>query len=144
MENYLNLLLEQMDKNRQINELSKRERDAIAAGDIGIVMESDAIRKEIIAQLKTLQTEMDPYLGDLPKSTEDVSPQLKDQVLTVSRQLHEIIEETIAIDKENETKLRGLKEAIGAKIKEVGRGKKALGGYKSPNARKPKLFDGEV
>ena len=144
MENYLNLLLEQMDKNRQIKELAKRERDAIAAGNIGIVMESDAIRKEIISQLKTLQTEMDPYLLDLPRSLEDFSPQLKDQVLTVSKQLHEVIEETIAIDKENEIKLRGLKEAIGAKIKEVGRGKKALGGYKSPNDRKPKLFDGEV
>ena len=144
MEDYLNLLWEQLNKNIQINEFAKRERDAIAAGDIGIVMESDAIRKEIIAQLKTLQTEMDPYLGDLPKSLEDVSPQLKDQVLTVSKKLHEIIEETIATDKENEIKLRGLKEAIGAKIKEVGRGKKALGGYKSPNDRKPKLFDGEV
>jgi hypothetical protein len=144
MESYLNLLLEQMDKNRQINGLAKRERDAIAAGNIGIVMESDAIRKEIISQLKTLQTEMDPYLGDLPKSLEDFSPQLKDQVLTVSKQLHEVIEETIAIDKENEIKLRELKEAIGAKIKEVGRGKKALGGYKSPSDRKPRLFDGEV
>jgi len=144
MEDYLNLLLEQLNKNIQINEFAKRGRDAIAVGDIGIVMESEAIRKEIISQLKTLQTEMDLYLGDLPKSIEDVSPQLKDQVLTVSKQLHEVIEETIAIDKENEIKLRGLKEAIGAKIKEVGRGKKALGGYKSPNDRKPKLFDGEV
>ena len=144
MEDYLNLLLEQLNKNIQINEFAKRERDAIAAGDIGIVMESDAIRKEIIAQLKTLQTEMDPYLLDLPRSLEDFSPQLKDQVLTVSKQLHEVIEETIAIDKENEIKLRGLKEAIGAKIKEVGRGKRALGGYKSPTDREPKLFDGEV
>lgn len=144
VENYLNLLLEQMDKNRQINEMAKRERDAIAAGDIGIVMESDAMRREIISQLKSLQSEMDHYLKDLPKRLKDISPQLKDQLLTVNRQLQEIISETMAIDRENEIKLRGVKETIGAKIKEVGRGKKALSGYKSPPQNKPKLFDGEV
>ena len=144
MENYLNLLLEQMDKNREINKFAKRERDAIAAGDIGIVMESDAMRREIISQLKSLQSEMDPYLKDLPKRLEGISPQLKDQILTVSRQLNDVINETIAIDRENEIKLRELKEAIGAKIKEVGKGKKALSGYKSPPQNKPKLFDGEV
>jgi len=144
MENYLNLLLEQMNKNRQINEFAKRQRDAIAAGDIRIVMESDAIRKEIISQLKSLQSEMDPYLEDLPKSLEDIPPQLKDQILIVSKQLYEIIEETIAIDQENEIKLRELKEGIGEKIKEIGKGKQALSGYKSPTMNKPKLFDGEV
>lgn len=144
MENYLNLLLEQMDKNRQINELAKRERNAIAAGDIGIVMESDAIRKEIISQLKTLQTEMDPYLENFPKSLAGTSPQLKDQILTVSKQLYELIEETIAIDRENEIKLRGIKEGVGEKIKGIGKGKQALSGYKSPSQNKPKLFDGEV
>jgi len=144
MENYLNLLLEQLGMNRQINELAKRGRDAIAAGDIGIVMESNAMRKEIFSQLQSLQFKMDPHLEDLPKGLEDISPQVKDQILTVSRQLNDIISETIAVDRENEIKLRALKEEIGEKIKEVGRGKKALGGYKSPSQKKPKLFDGEV
>lgn len=144
MENYLNLLLEQIDKNRQINEFAKRERAAIAVGNIGIVMESDAMRREIISQLQSLQSEMDPYLKDLSKNVEHLSPQLKDQILTVSKQLNEVISETIAIDRENEIKLRELKEAIGEKIKEVGRGKKALNGYKSPSRNAPKLFDGEV
>ena len=144
MENYLNLLLEQIDKNRQINEFAKRERDAIAAGDIGIVMESDAMRREIISQLQSLQSEMDPYLKDLPKNLVNLSPQLKDQILTVSNQLNEIINETIAIDRENEIKLRELKEAIGEKINAVGKGKKALNGYKSHSRNAPKLFDGEV
>jgi len=144
MEDYLNLLLEQMNKNRQINELAKRERNAIAAGDIGIVMESDAIRKEIISQLQSLQTEMDPYLESFPKSIESTSPRLKDQILTVSKQLHEIIEETIAIDRENEIKLREIKKEVGEKIKGIGKGKQALSGYKSPSQNKPKLFDGEV
>lgn len=144
MKNYLNLLLEQLNKNIRINALAKREREAIVAGDIGIVMESDAIRKEVISQLQSLQTEMDPYFEDFPKTLEGASPQLKDQILTVSKQLHEIIEETIAIDRENEIKLIGLKEAVGAKIKEIGKGKKALSGYKSPPKNKPKLFDGEV
>ena len=144
MEDYLNLLLEQIDKNRQINEFAKRERDAITAGDIGIVMESNAMRREIISQLQLLQTEMDPYLDDFPKSLEDTSPQLKDQILTVSKQLNGIISETIAIDRGNEIKLRELKEAVGKKIKEIGKGKQVLSGYKSPSQNKPKLFDGEV
>ena len=144
MEGYLNLLLEQMDKNRQINEFAKREKDAIAAGDIRIVMESNGMRKEIISQLQSLQSEMDPYLEDFPKNLKDTSPQLKDQILTVNKRLYEIIEETIAIDRENEIKLRELKEGIGEKIKEVGKGKQALSGYKSPSQNKPKLFDGEV
>jgi hypothetical protein len=144
MENYLNLLLEQLNKNIQINQFAKREREAIAVGDIGIVMESDALRKEIISQLQSLQTEMDPYLEDFPKSLEDTSPQLKDQILTVSKQLYEIIEETIAIDRENEIKLREIKEGVGEKIKVIGKGKQALSGYKSPSQNKPKLFDGEV
>jgi len=144
MENYLNLLFEQLNKNIQINQFAKREREAIAVGDIGIVMESDALRKEIISQLQSLQTEMDPYLEDFPKSLEDTSPQLKDQILTVSKQLYEIIEETIAIDRENEIKLREIKEGVGEKIKGIGKGKQALSGYKSPSQNKPKLFDGEV
>ncbi len=144
MEKYLNLLLEQLNKNIQINQFTKRERDAIAVGDIGVVMESDAIRKEIISQLQSLQTEMDPYLKDFPNKIRLISPQLKDQILTVSKQLQEIISESMAIDKENEIKLRELKEAIGEKIKEVGMGKKALNGYKSPSRNAPKLFDGEI
>ena len=144
MEGYLNLLFEQLNNNIQINQFAKKERDAIAVGNIAIVMESDAIRKEIISQLQSLQTEMDPYLEDFPKSLEGASPQLKDQILIVSKQLYEIIEETITIDRENEIKLRELKEGIGEKIKEIGKGKKALGGYKSPSQNKPKLFDGEV
>ncbi len=144
MENYLKLLLEQVNKNTQINALAKRERDAIARGDIGIVMESDAVRREIISQLKSLQSEMDPYLEDLPKKLEHLSPQLKDQILTVSKQLNEIINETIAIDQENEIKLRELKEGIGEKIQEVGIGKRVLNGYKSSFHNAPKLFDGEV
>jgi len=144
MENYLNLLLSQVDKNRQINTLAKEGRDAITRGDIGIVMERGAVRREIITQLKALQSEMDPYLEDLPKKLAQLSPQLKDQILTVSKQLNEIISETIAIDQENEIKLMELKEGIGDRIKEVGRGKKALSGYKSPSQNAPKLFDGEV
>ncbi|MBW1824256.1 MAG: hypothetical protein JRI87_06795 [Deltaproteobacteria bacterium] len=144
MEGYLNLLLEQLNKNIQINKFAKREREAIAVGDIGIVMESDALRKEIISQLQSLQTEMDPYLEDFPKSLEDTSPQLKDQILTVSKQLYEIIEETIAIDRENEIKLKEIKEGVREKIKGIGKGKQALSGYKSPSQNKPKLFDGEV
>ncbi|MCK5008909.1 MAG: hypothetical protein KAS98_00390, partial [Deltaproteobacteria bacterium] len=123
---------------------AKREREAIAVGDIGIVMESDALRKEIISQVQSLQTEMDPYLEDFPKSLEDTSPQLKDQILTVSKQLYEIIEETIAIDRENEIKLKEIKEGVREKIKGIGKGKQALSGYKSPSQNKPKLFDGEV
>jgi len=144
MEGYLNLLLEQLNKNIQINKFAKREREAIAVGDIGIVMESDALRKEIISQLQSLQTEMDPYLEDFPKSLEDTSSQLKDQILTVSKQLYEIIEETIAIDRENEIKLKEIKEGVREKIKGIGKGKQALSGYKSPSQNKPKLFDGEV
>ena len=144
MEDYLNLLLEQLNKNNQINEFAKSERDALAAGDIGIVMESDAMRKEVVSQLQSLQTAMDPYLEDFPKSLENTSPQLKDQILTVSKQLYEIIEETIAIDQENEIKLRELKKGVGEKIKEIGKGKQALSGYKSPSQNKPKLFDGEI
>jgi len=144
MENYLNLLLSQVDKNRQINTLAKEGRDAIARGDIGIVMERGAVRREIITQLKVLQSEIDPYLEDLPNKLAHLSPQLKDQILTVSKQLNEIISETIAIDQENEIKLMELKEGIGDRIKEVGRGKKALSGYKSPSQNAPKLFDGEV
>lgn len=144
MENYLNLLLEQLNKNRQINELAKRERDAIAVENIGIVMESNAIRKEIISQLTTLETEMDPYLGDLPKRLEDASPQLKDQVLTVSNDLYKVIEETITIDSENKIRLEELKKAISDKMREVKKGKKALRGYKNPSHREPKLFDGQI
>ena len=144
MEGYLNLLLEQLNKNIQINKFAKREREAIAVGDVGIVMESNALRKEIISQLQSLQAEMDSYLEDFPKSLEDTSPQLKDQILTVSKQLYEIIEETIAIDRENEIKLKEIKEGVREKIKGIGKGKQALSGYKSPSQNKPKLFDGEV
>jgi len=144
MEGYLNLLLEQIDKNQQINEFAKRARDAIAAGDIGIVMESDAMRGEIIAQLQSLQSKMEPYLKALPREIEQLSPQLKDQLVTVCKQLDGIISETIAIDQENEIKLRELKEGVGEKIEEIRKGKKALTGYKNPPRKAPKLFDGAV
>lgn len=144
MENYLNLLLDQVDKHREIYALAKEGRDAIARGDIGTVMERDVARRRIISQLKSLQSDMDRYLEGLVTKRESLSPHLKDQILTVSKQLNGIISETIAIDQENEIKLMGLKEGIGDKIKEVGRGKKALSGYKSPSQNAPKLFDGEV
>lgn len=144
MENYLNLLLDQVDKHRQIHALAKEERDAIARGDIGTVMERDAVRRGIISQLKSLQSEMDPFLDKLATKRKPLSPQLKDQILTVSKELNEIIRETVAIDQENEIQLMELKEGIADKIHEVRRGKKALSGYKSRSQNAPKLFDGEV
>jgi hypothetical protein len=144
MEGYLDLLLEQVDKNQQINEFAKRERDAIAAGDIGIVMESDAMRREIIAQLQSVQSKMEPYLKALPHELEQLSPQLRDQMVTVCKQLDGIISETIAIDRENAIKLQELKEGVGEKIEEIRKGKKALTGYKNSPRKAPKLFDGAV
>ena len=144
MEDYLHLLLEQIEKNQQINEFAKREREAIAAGDIGIVMESDAMRREIIAQLQSLQSKMEPYLQALPHNIEQLSPQLRDQIVTVCKQLDGIISETIAIDRENEIKLRELKEGVGEKIKDIQKGKRALTGYKNTPRKAPKLFNGAI
>jgi len=144
MEDYLQLLLEQVDKNRQINDFAKRERDAIAAGEIGIVMESDAMRREIITQLQALQSKMEPYLKALPHARERLSPELKDQIVTVCKELDAIMSETVAIDRENEIKLRELKEGVGEKIAEIGKGRKALTGYKNIPRQAPKLFDGAV
>ena len=144
MEDYVQLLLEQVEKNQQINEFAKRERDAIAAGDMGIVMESDAMRREIIVQLQSLQSKMEPYLKVLPHELERLAPQLKEQMVTVCQQLDGIISETIAIDRENEIKLREFKEGVGEKIEEIRKGKKALTGYKNTPRKAPKLFDGAV
>lgn len=144
MEDYLNLLLEQVDKNRQINEFAKKERDAIAAGEIGIVAESDAMRREIIAQLQSLESQMEPYLKALPHELANLSPQLKDQMVTVCKQLDGIIKETMAIDRENAIKLRELREGVGKRIEEIQTGKKALTGYKNTPRKAPKLFDGAV
>lgn len=144
MDGYLKVLLEQIDKNRQLKELAKRERDAIAAGEMGIVMESDAMRREIVAQLKSLQSRMEPYLKRLPDELERLSPQLKYQIVSVCKELDGIISETIALDRDNERKLREVKKGVGEKIEEIGRGKKALLGYKKRSPKAPKLFDGAV
>ena len=144
MEGYLKLLLKQLEKNLQINEFAKRERAAIASGDIGIVMESDALRREIIGSLKSLQSEMDPYIERLQQDFEHLSVPLKEQIVTVSRQLQEIIRETMAIDRENEINLRKLREGLSERIEEIGRGKKALNGYKNAPRKAPKLFNGAV
>ncbi len=144
MEGYLRLLLEQIDKNQKINELAKQERDAIATGNIAIVMESHAIRNEIIAQLNSLQAEMDPYFTELPVKLGCMPAQLKDQIVTVSKRLEGIINETIAIARENEMNLQKFKAEIGDRVNEIGKGKQALSGYKSPSQKKPKLFDGRA
>ena len=144
MEHYLKLLLKQLEKNLQINEFAKRERAAIASGDLGIVMESDALRREIIGDLKSLQSEMDPYIERLQQDFEHLSVPLKEQIVTVSRQLQEIIRETMAIDGENEINLGKLREGLSERIEEIGRGKKALNGYKNPPRKAPKLFNGAV
>ena len=144
MEEYLTLLLKQVEKNRKINEFAKKERDAIAAGNIGIVMESDVLRREIIAQLRSLQSEMDPYIEKIPQDFQHIPVLLQEQIVAVSRQLQEMIHETMAIDRENEVNLRKLREALGERIEEIGRGKKALNGYKNPSRKTPKLFNGAV
>jgi hypothetical protein len=144
VEGYLHLLREQIDKNQKIYELAQQERDAIAAGNLAVVMENDAIRKEIIAQLNSLQAEMDPYLKELPVKLGCMPARLKDQILTVSTRLEEIIKETIAIDSEIEINLQKFKEGIGDRMKEIGKGKHALSGYKSPSQKKPKLFNGSA
>ena len=140
MEGYLKLLLKQLEKNQQINEFAKRERDAIATGDIGIVMESDAHRRKIIGRLRALQSEMDPYIQRLSQNSEHLSVQLKEQIVAVSNKLQEMIEETMAIDRENEINLRKLREAFGERIEEIGRGKKPLNGYKNAPVKPRNYF----
>lgn len=48
-----------------------------------------------------------------------------------------MIEETMAIDRENEINLRKLREAFGEGIEEIGRGK-------NPPRKDPKLFPGPI
>jgi len=144
VEDYLRLLGKQIDKNQRINALAKQERDAIAAGNIALVMESDAVRSEIIGQLNALQVVMDPYLKELPDKLGYVSARLKDQIIIMSARLEAIIKETLAIDRESEINLQKFKEGIGDRVKEIGKGKQALSGYKSPSRNNPKLFDGRV
>ena len=144
VEDYLRLLGKQIDKNQRINALAKQERDAIAAGNIALVMESDAVRSEIIGQLNALQVVMDPYLKELPDKFGCVSARLKDQIIIMSARLEAIIKETLAIDRESEMNLQKFKEGIGDRVKEIGKGKQALSGYKSPSRNNPKLFDGRV
>ena len=144
MEGYLKLLLKQLDKNQLINKFAKRERDAIAAGEIVIVMESDAHRREIIGQLRALQSEMDPYIQRLSQNSGNMPAQLKERIVAVSKQLQEMIEETMAIDRENEINLIKLRETFGDRIEEIGRGKRALNGYKNAPRKAPKLFQGAV
>jgi len=107
-------------------------------------MESDALRREIIAQLQSVQLKMEPYLKALPHELEQLSPQLRDQMVSVCKELEGVVSETIAIDRENEIKLRELKEEVGEKIEEIRQGKKALTGYKNTPRQAPKLFDGAV
>lgn len=144
VEDYLHLLMEQIDKNRQINEHAKRAQDAIAAGEIGIVMECNAVRGEIIAQLEAVQLKMEPYLRTLPRERERIAPQLRDQMVAACKELDGIISETIAIDRENEMKLRELKKGFGEKIEELRKGRKALTGYNNTPRQAPRLFDGAV
>jgi hypothetical protein len=87
---------------------------------------------------------MDPYLKELPVMLGCLSAQLKDQIATVSMRLEEIIKDTIAIERENEINLQKLKEGIGERLKDIGKGKQALSGYKSPSQKKPKLFNGSA
>ena len=75
---------------------------------------------------------------------EHLSVPLKEQIVTVSRQLQEIISETMVIDRENEINLRKLREGLSERIEEIGRGKKALNGYKNSSPKEPKLFNGAV
>ncbi len=87
---------------------------------------------------------MDPYIQRLYQNSELLSAQLKEQIVSVSKQLQEMTEETMAIDRENEINLRKLREAFGERIEEIGRGKKALNGYKNGPRKAPKLFQGAV
>ena len=58
--------------------------------------------------------------------------------------MEEIIQETMAIDRENEINLRKLREGLSERIEEIGKGKKALNGYKNAPPKAPKLFNGAV
>ncbi len=142
MEGYFNLLLRQIEKNRQINEFAKRERDAIAAGDIGTVMESDGLRKEVIAHLRLLQSETNTHAVKLAQDFKKLPPRTREQIVTAEKQLRNIISETIAVDRENEKKLKKLREALGKRIEEIKKGKEALSGYKNAPSREPRLFSG--
>lgn len=108
------------------------------------MIESDAHRRKIIGRLRALQSEMDSYIQRLSRNSEHLSAQLKEQIVAVSNQLQEMIEETMAIDRENEINLRKVREAFGERIEEIGRGKKALNGYKNALRKAPKLFQGAV
>jgi hypothetical protein len=50
----------------------------------------------------------------------------------------------MAIDRENEINLRKLEDGLGEQIQEIGRGKKALNGYKNAPRKAPKVFQGAV
>ena len=143
LEAYLQLLGEQIEKNLLINELARRGRDAIAAVDIAPVIEGDAIRKELMLQIRSLQSAMDHCLKILPDTFANLESPLKDKIIAANSRLHAIVRETVSIDQQNQTRVREIRTALGEKLEGIGRGKRALSGYRAPAKKKPKLFDGQ-
>ena len=98
----------------------------------------------LVTELKSLESEIDSYLKDPGRTLEQLPARSKEEIVSHCTQLEKLITETITIDRENESKLKEFKAALGEKIEEVRRGKKAMTGYRSPAEKTPKLFDGAV
>ena len=143
MEAYLELLRQQIEKNRLINELARRGRDGIAAGDIAPVIEGNALRKQIMLQIQSLQSEMDHCLKIMPDDLDHLASPLKDKIMAANSELHAIVNETLAIDQQNQSRIREIRTVVGEKLEDIGRGRMALSGYKGPVKKGPKLFYGQ-
>ena len=143
MEAYLDLLWQQIGKNRLINELARRGRDGIAAGDIAPVIEGNALRKQIMLQIQSLQSEMDHCLKIMPYDFDHLASPLKDKIIAANSELHAIVSETLAIDQQNQSRIREIRTVVGEKLEDIGMGKRGLSGYRAPVQKRPKLFDGQ-
>lgn len=143
MEAYLHLLRQQIEKNRLINELARRGRDAISTGDIVPIIEGNALRKQIMLQIQSLQSEMENCLTTPPDEWDQLSSPLKDELRTAQIELHSLVSETLAIDEQNQSRIREIRAVVGDKLEDIGRGRKALSGYRFPVRKKPRLIDGQ-
>jgi hypothetical protein len=143
MEAYLQLLRQQIEKNRLMNELARRGKEAISTGNIVPVIEGDAIRQQIMIQVRSLQAEMDRHLKNPPGDPDLLPSPCEDEIRAAHNELQSIVSDTLAIDEHNRSTIRKIRTAVGEKLEDIGRGRKALDRYRTPALKKPKLFDGQ-
>ncbi len=138
------MLAEQVDLAQQLDALSREQSEALDDGRVDHALEVLQLRQPLVDRLSQLSSDLEPLAARLTKDASELDPARRQPLMEDAHRLEDLIEQVNQRDARDRLSLEQARQAIGAEIAGLDRGRSMMNAYGPRPAADPSFQDREV